>query len=162
MYANPADIIAICKCDDAAFEMLSGTRDAGESAAAVADEASLCRSRCTYSCFKGEEPSTLLIGIRDGNGSTIECVDCTRPWHKKERTKSKPGSFVNSINLAVFHIVVACRSRGLTVDVAGWIGWTTPGRKPRADSLVTLFSTHLGNTRSRKASASCMSAVAAS
>ncbi len=50
------------------------------------------------------------------------------------------GDFKN----ALFEIVAACRSRGLTVDVAAWNGWKTPGGKPRADSVAILFFNSLG------------------
>ncbi len=46
---------------------------------------------------------------------------------------------IGDFNMAMFQIVESCRSRKMTVDVAAWTAWKTPGGKPRADSMAILF-----------------------
>ena len=88
--ANPAQIIAICECDDECCRVLSGQADPRESTTAVADDKFRQRPRYAYLCVKGGEPSgTLLIGLRDRSGGCIECLDFARLFHKREKSKPK-------------------------------------------------------------------------
>ena len=90
IHANPAQIIALCECDDATCAVLSGERSASDSAPAVADDKFQNRPRYNYLCVKGGEPSgTLLVGIRDRSGGCIEHVDFARLFHKREKSKPK-------------------------------------------------------------------------
>lgn len=88
--ANPAQIIALCECDDETCAVLSGEHDARDSAAAVADDRFRSRTQYNYLCVKGGEPSgTLLVGMRDRSGGHIEHVDFARLFHKQEKSKTK-------------------------------------------------------------------------
>ena len=116
MYKSPANIIVTCDCDRATFEVLSGQRDASESTTAVADGSFQNRTSYTYLRLRGGEDCSLLIGMRDRSGGAIDCLNFTRYWHKKERTKAN-NTWVNRYSTAmVAHIQLGERLEHLGDD----------------------------------------------